>query len=69
MRHCAICGREVNENEASILAMGGFGNPKYLCNECAADIDTVIGSKDPFEVERTMEKIADNISALHTPMN
>ena len=62
MRHCSVCKREVNEQEAPILAMGGFGNPKYLCTECAEDVDTVIGAKDPEEIELAMAKISRNLS-------
>ena len=66
MRHCSICKREVDENEAPILAMGGFGNPKYLCAECAEDIDDVIGAKEPEKIELSMAKISGKLSESDT---
>ena len=66
MRHCSICKREVDENEAPILAMGGFGNPKYLCAECAEDIDNVIGAKEAERIELAMAKISGKLSESDT---
>ena len=63
MRYCSICGKEVNEEESLILAMGGFGNPKYLCSVCAKHIDTATESTDPVEIELAMAKISDSLSA------
>ena len=63
MKHCSVCRREVNESEAPILAMGGFGNPKYLCSECAEDIDTVIGAREPDEIENAMARVSEKLSA------
>lgn len=62
MRHCTVCQREVNESEAPILAMGGFGNPKYLCPECASDMDNVISAKEPTEIEAAMAAISKKLS-------
>ncbi len=63
MRHCSVCNREVNEENAPILAMGGFGNPKYLCDECAADIDTAITAKDTEKIEEAMSRISKKLSS------
>ena len=30
MDECVICSAPVDEEEAPLLEMGGFGNPKYL---------------------------------------
>ena len=62
MRHCSICKKEVDEENSPILTMGGFGNPRYLCAECAEDIDTVIGAKEPEEIESAMAEISHKLS-------
>ena len=63
MRVCSICSKEINAEKAPILAMGGFGNPKYLCDECAADIDTAIGARDAEKIEEAMSSISKKLSA------
>ncbi len=63
MRHCSICGKEVNAENAPILAIGGFGNPKYLCDECASDIDCIIADKNPETVEKSMSKLTGKLSS------
>ena len=42
--------------------MGGFGNPKYLCDECASDLDTITSSKDITEIETAMDKVSRKLS-------
>ncbi len=63
MRHCSICGKNVNEEAAPILAMGGFGNPKYLCDECAEDIDLITSDNDPEVIEASMSKLTGKLSS------
>ena len=42
--------------------MGGFGNPRYLCDVCAEDIDTVIGAKEAEKIEFSMARLSDKLS-------
>lgn len=63
MRHCSICGKSVNAEEAPILAMGGFGNPRYLCDECAAEVDIITQDKNPENIEQSMAKLSSKLSA------
>ena len=62
MKHCAICRREINEENAPILAMGSFGNPRYLCDECASDIDQATSSRESSEIEAAMQKISEKLA-------
>lgn len=62
MRHCSICRRQVDEEKSPILAMGGFGNPRYLCDVCAEDIDTVIGAREAEKIEVSMASLSDKLS-------
>ena len=38
-RNCSICLKRVEGDDAPVLAMGGYGNPKVLCDECEKIID------------------------------
>ena len=49
---CVICNREFSSEEPKILAMGAYGNPKYMCDECGEDFD--IATLDP-NVEKIVE--------------
>ena len=62
MRLCSICSKGVNAENAPILVMGGFGNPKYLCDECAQDIDTAIGARESEKIEEAMSRISKKLA-------
>lgn len=63
-KKCCICGVDVNPEIASILTMSGYGNPKYLCNECEALIDTATLGNDYDKIKDSMallgKTLADN---------
>ena len=59
---CSICKKDINSEDASILTMGGFGNPKYICDECAEELDKVMRGQDYNEIMTSMAVISDKIS-------
>ena len=63
MKQCTICDKYTENENAPILTMGAYGVPKYLCDECAADIDTATLSHDYEEaadaIARLGERVAD----------
>ncbi len=61
-RNCSICLTPVEEESASVLAMGGYGTPKCLCDACASLIDTVSGSRDYDSISSAMDAITDKMS-------
>ena len=63
MPKCVICNRAFDGGDPAVLTMGAYGNPRYLCEECAQDLDTVTLGKDPEEISLAMGKIVDYISA------
>lgn len=63
---CAICGAATDKENAPILAMGGFGNPRYVCNDCAEKLETVTKSMDPSEINASIETLADRIAKKNT---
>ena len=56
-KRCSICLSNVGE-DAPILTMGGYGNPRYLCTECSAELDRATLSRDTEEIERAMSSIS-----------
>ncbi len=62
---CSICKRSVDSESAAILTLGGFGNPKYLCDGCDADMADVTRGADAETVEAAMERIGKKMSAAN----
>ena len=63
MKSCSICKRTVDTENAPILAMGGFGNPRYLCEECSADIESALYEKDTEKIEASMQRLSEKLAA------
>ena len=56
---CAICKREIDMESAPIIAMGGFGHPRCICDECADKLDVMSTSLDTEEIKAAMKHVAD----------
>ena len=44
--HCALCGRIPESEEPTVLAMGRYGKPRHLCEECEAQMDIANFGRD-----------------------
>lgn len=44
--NCALCGREITNEDAPILTMGGYGVPRYLCDNCSEQIEIATTATD-----------------------
>ena len=62
MESCSICKGTVDSESAAILAMGGFGNPRYMCEECRADFDELTLSRDTEAIKLSAERIGKKMS-------
>ena len=60
---CSICKKETESESSSILAIGGYGNPKYICDECSKELDTVIKGHEYDEIISNMSLLTDKITA------
>ena len=65
-KHCSICKRIVDKNTAPILVMGGFANPRLLCESCSDDVETLTSSLDATLIEEAMKRIIDNLTRSNT---
>ena len=61
-KSCVICDRITDSDTSAILTIGGFGNPKYICSDCEADIDTATHSTDTKLIYAAMERVAKSLS-------
>jgi hypothetical protein len=60
---CVICNKEFSSEEPKILAMGAYGNPKVLCDDCAELVETMTYGKDYDTVVAAMESLTQRMSA------
>ena len=54
MKVCSICGKPTENEDAPILTISGFGNARYLCDECSGEMDLSMSSRDVEEIEATV---------------
>ena len=57
MAKCCMCEKSIERDDAPVLAMGAAGNPRFLCDECAALLDIATTGRDITEIGDAMEKI------------
>ncbi len=57
-KNCALCGALPEREEPAILALGNYGYPRYLCEECEAELDTATLGKDYDAVAGAIERLA-----------
>lgn len=62
MGKCCICNKEITREDPAVLAMGGAGIPRYLCDDCETLLDTATLSKDWEEAGAAIGKISKTMS-------
>ena len=55
---CAVCNEVLTREDAPILAMGGYGTPRCMCDECAADFDIATLGTDFDEISAAVDRIS-----------
>ena len=56
---CCLCAKCVDSSTADVLTMGNWGNPRYLCQECAKNIECATGSAEPEKIKAAISVLAD----------
>jgi len=59
---CSVCNKKVDSETAAILTIGGYGNPKYICEECDGDFAEATGAKDLETIKSAMDRIGKKMS-------
>ena len=54
---CALCAKMPDADEPTILALGRYGKPRYVCEECEREIDTATLSRDYTEAATAIESL------------
>lgn len=62
MKKCCICRVPIEREDAPVLAIGGFGNARYLCDSCAELLDTVTLGREINKIESAMDEIGRKMS-------
>ena len=62
-KKCCICLSPIEQEEPSILTMGGFGNPKYLCECCDGLLQTATNGRNYDEIVAAMDRLSQEIGA------
>ena len=60
--NCALCGISITNEEAPVLTMGAYGIPRYLCDDCAADIDIAQGSDNVEDITSALNRLGEKLS-------
>ena len=63
MKSCTVCNRMIEGEDAPVLVMGPYGNPKSLCPECAADLDEATLGRDIARIGEAMDRLGAKMSA------
>ena len=58
MSLCSICQAEIVEENPTVLSMGAYANPRYVCTECASLIDTARRAKDCDAIMEALDTLA-----------
>lgn len=62
MKTCSVCSKAIEREDAPILTISAYGNPRYLCDECAAEIESAMFAKEPSEIEHAMDRLGKKAS-------
>ena len=60
---CVTCLRRIQSEDAPVLAMGAYGNPKLLCDDCASLVETITRGKEYSEISEAMQALTERMSA------
>lgn len=62
MANCCICQKHIEREDAPVLTMGSSGNPRLLCDECDALLESATTGKEISEIENAMSEISNRMT-------
>lgn len=63
---CCICQHPIEKDDAPVIAMSGYGNPKCACERCEALIDTATRSREPDEITNSCKALGEALTSGNT---
>ena len=65
-KNCCICKKAIDAENAAILAMGAYGSPKCVCEECEKNIEAATRSKDADAAADAIRKLGEALTVGNT---
>ena len=62
MNNCCICERDVEREDAPILAMGGAGYARVLCEECDRELQVATRGHDVEEIKEAINSLSNKLA-------
>ncbi len=63
---CCICQAPITKDDAPVIAMSGYGNPKCVCEKCEAIIDSATLSHNPDEIVESCQLLGEALTKGNT---
>ena len=60
---CSICNALITDDEPAILTMSGYGNPRYICEDCVSDLDEASLGREESKIAAAMDRIGSKMLA------
>jgi hypothetical protein len=64
MKNCSICKAPIEDENPSILTMGGYGNPRYVCGCCDEEMERMLYSRETSEIQTAMKILGDHLARI-----
>lgn len=64
MKPCSICGKSIETENAAVLTISAYGNPRFICDDCAGMLDKAMESRDPVEVESAINFLGEQLKDM-----
>ena len=64
MKPCSICGKSIETENAAVLTISAYGNPRFVCDDCAGMLDKAMESRDPAEVESAINFLGEQMKDM-----
>lgn len=65
-KNCCICQSQIEKDDAPVIAMSGYGNPKCVCSECEALIDAATESREPEKITEACKALGEALTRGNT---
>ena len=62
MNKCSLCTRVDTDENSPILTMSAYGNPRYICEDCAKDLDEATTSHNYDEIKSAFDRLGEKIA-------
>ena len=65
-KNCCICKAPIEKEDAPVLAIGAYGTPKCICEDCENKIDRATTSRNADEIENAIRELGETLTKGNT---